>query len=62
LALTAGDDYELCFTVASAAGQALERRLREAGESVSLIGEITSDRELRVDSDDGLRLTGYSHF
>ena len=62
LALTAGDDYELCFTVASEAGQALERRLLAAGESVSLIGKITSDRQLHVESDDGQQLTGYSHF
>lgn len=62
LALTAGDDYELCFTVSSEASRGLEQQLKAAGEAVSLIGEITSDRKLRIDADDEVPLAGYSHF
>lgn len=62
LALTAGDDYELCFTVSNDPDRILEQRLLAAGVMVSCIGEITSERQLQVESDNGMALAGYSHF
>jgi len=40
LALTGGDDYELCFTVPPAAEASLRARLAELGEHATCIGEV----------------------
>ncbi|HEX2668564.1 MAG TPA: thiamine-phosphate kinase [Gammaproteobacteria bacterium] len=40
LALTGGDDYELCFTVHAAQASAVEQRMKETGCPVACIGSI----------------------
>ena len=65
-ALFGGDDYELCFTVPSAAGESIARLGRETGVQVSIIGEITETPGLRLNGDAELvrKLQGgaYKHF
>lgn len=65
-ALTAGDDYELCFTVAPARVAALESALADVGCIVTCIGIIEAAPDLRLRLQDGrclsLEPTGYAHF
>ncbi len=42
-----GDDYELCFTVPAAAGDALARALVEAGTQATWIGTIAAEKGVR---------------
>lgn len=63
--LTAGDDYELCFTVSPAAKDALEQRLSESGLTAILIGRIQPERGLKLRKngrDIDLTPAGYEHF
>ncbi|MDM8545737.1 thiamine-phosphate kinase [Candidatus Venteria ishoeyi] len=66
LALTAGDEYELCFTVPPERIKQLESAL--AGQSYCCIGQITVEPGLRcLDENqqlwqDGLENKGYQHF
>jgi thiamine-monophosphate kinase len=63
--LTAGDDYELCFTVPPTQQAALERRLSEAGLAVFPIGHIEPERGLKLRKDGrdiDLTPAGYEHF
>jgi thiamine-monophosphate kinase len=56
--LTAGDDYELCFTVAAKHGQALP-----AG--CICVGEIEAEPGMRIQRDgrqENLKAKGYEHF
>lgn len=66
LALTAGDDYELCFTVPEARREQLEKIFSEFSCGCRAIGVIEEARGLRLRQHDGalLRLTheGYDHF
>ncbi|MEE9452541.1 MAG: thiamine-phosphate kinase, partial [Gammaproteobacteria bacterium] len=66
LALTAGDDYELCFTAAKAQQQAVEEALTQIGCRFSLIGKVESESGLRFIRQDGsafhLMKKGYEHF
>ncbi|HSG92964.1 MAG TPA: thiamine-phosphate kinase, partial [Methylotenera sp.] len=63
LALTAGDDYELCFTVPAAKAALLAEKLNG---QITCIGEITAGQEITLLPDIGqqnLDLTpGYDHF
>ncbi|MCX4190371.1 thiamine-phosphate kinase [Methylophaga sp. OBS3] len=59
LALTAGDDYELCFTVAAEKADALTSRL---GSKIQCIGEITAEPELIVLPEQSFKSHGYDHF
>lgn len=63
LALTAGDDYELCFTMSAEKAAELEAAL---DGQITCIGEITSSRELKLLPENGqqnLDLNpGYEHF
>lgn len=65
-ALTAGDDYELCFTIAAARVAELESVLANVGCAVTCIGLIDSEPGLRLSLQDGHCLpfepTGYAHF
>jgi thiamine-monophosphate kinase len=65
LALSSGDDYELCFTLPRERLVEAERRLRHAGCPVTPIGTVTADAGLRVERADGSRFdpgAGYRHF
>lgn len=46
LAVSGGDDYELCFTVPPARQQAMQQTLTEAGITASCIGRITAQTGL----------------
>lgn len=65
-ALTGGDDYELCFTVASAHCAEVERRLAALGCACRAIGVIDEAAGLRVRDRQGaavmLERGGYDHF
>lgn len=64
LALTAGDDYELCFTVPPAKTALLEKAL--ANSHYTCIGTITSEKGLNLHYSNGKKysgnLKGYEHF
>jgi thiamine-monophosphate kinase len=66
LALSGGDDYELCFTVAADREHALVDIATECKVCVTRIGEIVADTALRLQCPDGSRFeptaTGYRHF
>lgn len=63
LALSAGDDYELCFTIPAAKQAEVEALMHSAGSSICCIGQITAQQDLLLQ---GLtveeKLSGYSHF
>jgi len=63
-ALTAGDDYELCFTVPPAHCEKLEQALQ--GQPYTLIGEMTASNSLQCVDEEGavicLEKAGYQHF
>ena len=64
--LTAGDDYELCFTVPAARREALSSAEASAGVAIRQIGEIIAGEGVRVAGLDGAPLAiarpGYRHF
>jgi thiamine-monophosphate kinase len=66
LQATGGDDYELCFTAAPAARQAIERIAVENSVTVTRVGTIVASggvRALLVDGREWNRSsTGYAHF
>lgn len=66
MALTAGDDYELCFTVPPSRTQQLEALCRTWDCPCSNIGVISAELGLRLQRADGtnfaLQDTGYQHF
>jgi thiamine-monophosphate kinase len=59
-ALTAGDDYELCFTASS------HLELELCKDQITCIGQIEEEKELRVYQSDGalvsFKKSGYLHF
>jgi thiamine-monophosphate kinase len=64
MALTAGDDYELCFCLP---GPQLEKLKNEPlFETVSVVGVVSSESGLKMKCDDGseqvLSAKGYAHF
>jgi thiamine-monophosphate kinase len=66
LALTGGDDYELCFTVSSQLFKAMMKELNRANLVCYPIGVIEEAQGLRIRSSDNtceeLKPKGYSHF
>ncbi|MEY2700930.1 MAG: hypothetical protein RIQ52_1685 [Pseudomonadota bacterium] len=63
--LTAGDDYQLCFTVPPERMQALEQRLADHALSCHVIGCIEAEPGLRIRMKDqihALPVCGYQHF
>lgn len=66
LALTAGDDYELCFTVPANKQAELEKKLATISCRFTCIGEITSQPGLELRYQDGRKyhgaILGYRHF
>ncbi len=66
LALTGGDDYELCMTVPQTQVSAFEARARQRGWPLTCVGMITEQPGLRVIRTDGSELVlgrrGYQHF
>lgn len=65
LALTAGDDYELCFTLSAEAGYGLTQRLATTGarETATVVGVITDGDDLVIRSaNNDMELSAYSHF
>ena len=64
-ALTAGDDYELCFTVNPDLREKLERAFVTANTAITQIGHITASKGLQVKNEDQLvefENRGYDHF
>lgn len=65
IALTAGDDYELCFTVPPENTHLLDELIM-AGHPISCIGEITEGQDIKWLDANGNRVAmktgGYSHF
>lgn len=66
LALTAGDDYELCFTVAPQQAQQVQMDLAAVGVPATRIGQVTAQTQLHCLQPDGtpvaLSQAGYQHF
>lgn len=66
LALTAGDDYELCFTVPAAKRAELEMKLSATPCQFTCIGEITAKPSLELRYNNGNNyhgpVLGYQHF
>ncbi|RUR11344.1 thiamine-phosphate kinase [Legionella sp. km772] len=66
LALSAGDDYELCFTIPAAKKEAVEALMLKAGGKITCIGEIISEPQLLLQKESEVfergTLKGYSHF
>jgi thiamine-monophosphate kinase len=66
MALTGGDDYELCFTVPADRMLSLNSQARDLECDVTHIGEITASKGLRCRRDDNtewpLPAAGYKHF
>ena len=66
LALSGGEDYELLFTLPSDRLSELDDISRETGTPLTVVGEITADSALRINSADGDPITvtrqGYRHF
>ncbi len=66
LPLSAGDDYELCFTVSAEKRAALQRRLSQQGVVAQCIGVIDEGPGLRCVQKSGelinIEQTGYEHF
>jgi thiamine-monophosphate kinase len=66
LPLSAGDDYELCFTVPESRCVAAEKELQHLGEPVTAIGIIEPEPGIRCVRADGAvyrpQATGYRHF
>jgi thiamine-monophosphate kinase len=66
LALAAGDDYELCFTIPKEHEKLLQAAMKDCHCSCSRIGEITATTGLSLQFKDGRTyygdITGYQHF
>lgn len=66
LALTGGDDYELCFTLPPAHAAMLHERFKRFNCPVTRIGAIDSDPGIRCVDGEGQRqvypVSGYRHF
>lgn len=66
LAASAGDDYELCFTVNKSSEKEMLKILNSPGSTCTKIGTISAQPGLRwfdkSDSEQMLSLTGYDHF
>jgi thiamine-monophosphate kinase len=66
LALAAGDDYELCFTIAAAQKNELEQRTEGLSYPVTCIGRISSGEGIswldESDEEMTMNLSGYQHF
>jgi len=66
LALTAGDDYELCFTIPAEKRGELEKQLASIPCRFTCIGEITMQPGLKLRYKDGRNyhgpILGYQHF
>jgi thiamine-monophosphate kinase len=66
LALSAGDDYELCFTIRPGDETLLNDTLLQSGHSYTRIGTITAETELNLEFIDGRKyhgnIQGYQHF
>jgi thiamine-monophosphate kinase len=64
--LSAGDDYELCFSVPPRVQRAVERAIRDTGCAVSWVGVIDPDPGIRCLLPGGTALAvdagGYEHF
>jgi thiamine-monophosphate kinase len=64
LALSAGDDYELCFTVSPACEEEMMTHMASLGCPCTYIGEVTHELGLRLPDEDKalLQTAGYDHF
>ena len=66
LPLSAGDDYELCFTVPADRDEQLQSVLNQMGTSITCIGQIEAEPGLRLCHSNGEAVAnhagGYQHF
>lgn len=65
-ALNAGEDYELCFTVAPEHAKIIESIAKETHCTITCIGKITAGRTLDLQFENGKKydgkIAGYQHF
>ncbi|MEL0037173.1 MAG: thiamine-phosphate kinase [Gammaproteobacteria bacterium] len=64
-ALTAGDDYELCFTIKPESRDKLERCFATASTPITLIGHVTANKGLQVQNNEKVvefDNKGFDHF
>lgn len=65
-ALTAGEDYELCFTVSKEKISELKKIMTAFPDQIHYIGEVTAEKELSIIDAKGqsilLKRAGYEHF
>ncbi|MDK9718814.1 MAG: thiamine-phosphate kinase [Trichlorobacter sp.] len=66
LALSGGEDYELCFTAPAGNHAAIQQLAKTAGIQVTVIGKVTNSRQVHVILPDGTNFqpsaSGYTHF
>lgn len=66
LALTGGDDYELCFTIPKHKKLELEKKLNPLNCPITCIGEITTEKKLKILDKNGKTIKfsreGFDHF
>lgn len=65
LALSGGDDYEICFTASPNSNDEIEALARDLGVPLTCIGEVVGERGVRVVTASGEMLplsNGYDHF
>lgn len=63
LALTAGDDYELCLALAADAEDAVRAALRSVNRDLHVIGRLHEGTGVQLEpAVDGLGRSGYAHF
>jgi len=61
-ALTAGDDYELCFTAPAAAREDVAALAQQLGLPLTRIGRVTQEAGIRDHDQQPMRAAGYQHF
>jgi thiamine-monophosphate kinase len=66
IALTGGDDYELCFTAPAHCAAPIAEIARRTNVPIIMIGEITTEPGLKLRTQDGVLKSvipcGYEHF
>lgn len=66
LAISGGEDYELCFTAPAANRAAIQKLVKTAGIQATVIGKVTNSRHVQAILPDGTcyqpSASGYTHF
>jgi thiamine-monophosphate kinase len=66
LAVSGGEDYELCFTAPVCNHAAIQKISKTAGIPLTVVGKVTSSRQVQAILPDGTSFQppalGYTHF